>query len=287
MYDDDPDWQVYTNLLEAMYHAHPVRIDIAGTVESIATITKELLYQCHATFYHPSNMLLFVVGAIDPEKTLELIRENQQRKQFPPAPQVERLFPPEPPEVAQQRIETRLSVGLPKCLLGYKERNVGHTGDALLKQELCSKLLLDILLGQGSDLYQRLYDSGLITESFDVDYTAETDYAYSAFGGDTPDPARLVDEIVREIEARRAAGIGEEAFQRSKRKRIGQYLRALNSVEYIANQFTSYKFNQTDLFRVLPVLEAISLDDVNRRLEEHFQPSQLAVSIVRPAAREE
>ncbi|WP_126426530.1 EF-P 5-aminopentanol modification-associated protein YfmH [Brevibacillus marinus] len=281
MYDDDPDWKVYTNLLKAMYQQHPVRIEIAGTVDSIAQITSELLYQCHATFYHPSNMLLFVVGAIDPPAILELIRENQQRKQFPPAPAVERLFPQEPAEVGEQRIEAQLSVGLPKCLIGHKESRLGLTGDALLKQELCSKLLLDVLFGQGSPLYQRLYDSGLITETFDFDYSAESAYAYSVVGGDTPDPDRLLETIAREIDARMAEGIAAEEFNRCKRKRIGQYLRALNSVEYIANQFTSYKFNGTDLFRVLPVLEGITLDDVNQRLREHFRPAQRAVSIVR------
>jgi predicted Zn-dependent peptidase len=226
-------------------------------------------------------MLLFVVGAIDPPAILELIRENQQRKQFPPAPAVERLFPQEPAEVGEQRIEAQLSVGLPKCLIGHKESRLGLTGDALLKQELCSKLLLDVLFGQGSPLYQRLYDSGLITETFDFDYSAESAYAYSVVGGDTPDPDRLLETIAREIDARMAEGIAAEEFNRCKRKRIGQYLRALNSVEYIANQFTSYKFNGTDLFRVLPVLEGITLDDVNQRLREHFRPAQRAVSIVR------
>ncbi|UFJ42203.1 insulinase family protein [Brevibacillus humidisoli] len=287
MYDDNPDWKVYMNLLKAMYQKHPLRIEIAGTIQSISRITKETLYQCYETFYHPSNMLLFVVGAIDPDPIMQLIRDNQGRKQFPPTPRIERFFPDEPQEVGQKRVEHHLSVGLPKCLIGYKEIRLGLTGDELLKLELTTKLVLEILLGDSSRLYQQLYDSGLITETFDFDYSAETDYAYSLFGGDTPDPDRLVETITKEINILQQKGIPADDFERSKRKKMGQYLRALNSVEYIANQFTSYKFNGTDLFQVLPVLEAITLDEANQRLREHCQPQQLAVSVVRSASSEE
>ncbi|MBO8162532.1 MAG: insulinase family protein [Brevibacillus sp.] len=287
MYDDNPDWKVYMNLLKALYQKHPVRIEIAGTIESISRITKEALYRCYETFYHPGNMLLFVVGAIDPEQIMQVIRDNQARKQFPPVPRIERFFPEEPGEVGMKRIEHHLPVGLPKCLIGYKETNLGLTGQALLKQELTTKLVLEILFGTSSVLYQKLYDSGLITESFDFDYTAETAYAYSLLGGDTPDPDELVKVLNGEVERILEQGISTEDFERSRRKKIGQFLRALNSVEYIANQFTSYKFNETDLFDVLPVLESITLDDANRRLREHFQPEQQAVSIVRSASTKE
>ena len=77
MYDNNPDWRSYFGLIESLYQRHPVRIDIAGTVESIAQITKETLYTCYETFYHPGNMLLFVVGPVDPERIMSLVRENQ------------------------------------------------------------------------------------------------------------------------------------------------------------------------------------------------------------------
>lgn len=287
MYDDNPDWKVYVNLLQAMYQQHPVRIEIAGTEESINKITKEMLYKCYETFYHPSNMMLLVVGSFHPEPIMQLIRANQAGKQFPPAPVVERLFPEEPVAITRKRIEHHLSVGLPKCLIGFKEEQPKQRGEALLRRELSTKLVLDALFGDSSQLYQDMYEAGIITDSFDFDYNCEPDYAYSIMGGDTPDPDRLIERMEQAVEKAREEGIAATDFERIKRKNIGQFLRALNSVEYIANQFTSYQFNGNDLFTIVPVLESITLEEANQRLREHLKLEQMAVSLVRSASPEE
>jgi len=287
MYDDNPDWKVYTNLLKAMYQKHPVKIEIAGTIESISRITKDMLYQCYETFYHPANMILLVVGSFEPEAVMTLVRDNQAGKQFPPAPEIERIYPEEPAPIAKQHVEHNLAVGLPKCLIGFKEVETGLTGEALLKRELTTKLLLDIVFGSSSALYQKLYDSELITENFDFDYSGERDCAYSILGGDTPDPERLVQNIQQELQTLKQTGIGPDDFERAKRKKIGHYLRSLNSVEFIANQYTQYKFNGNDLFSVVPLLESITREEVEERLRQHFNPAQMAVSIVRSASQQE
>ncbi|WP_409174278.1 EF-P 5-aminopentanol modification-associated protein YfmH [Brevibacillus fortis] len=287
MYDDNPDWKVYMNLLKAMYQKYPINIEIAGTIETISHITKEYLYQCYETFYHPANMLLLVVGSFEPEAIMKLIRENQGAKEFPPAPQITRVFPEEPSAPAEARVEAFLTVGLPKCMIGIKEKENGLTKEALLKRELTTKLVLDIAFGTSSAVYERLYDSELITESFDFDYSSEQDYAYTIIGGDTPDPERLVETIKAEIEQLKQNGIAQDDFERAKRKKIGNFLRSLNSVEFIANQFTSFKFNGNDLFSVVPTLESITREDVEKRLKEHFLIEQMAVSIVRSASPQE
>ncbi len=284
MYDDNPDWNVYMNLLKAMYQKHPIRVEITGTIDSIAKIKPKTLYDCYETFYHPSNMMLFVVGSFEPEGIMQLIRSNQAKKQFTPAPRIQRIFPEEPVQLADPRVEVQLAVGLPKCLIGIKETRNGLTGEELLKREMTTKLVLDILFGNSSELFQKMYDNGLVTETFDFDYSNETDYGYSIIGGDTPDPDKLVETIKKEIKRFLETGINPDDFERSKRKKIGLFLRSLNSVEFIANQFTSYKFNGIDLFSVVPVLEKITLDDVNQRMKEHFRFDQMAVSIVRSAS---
>ncbi|MED1917463.1 EF-P 5-aminopentanol modification-associated protein YfmH [Brevibacillus sp. DP1.3A] len=287
MYDDNPDWKVYMNLLKAMYQKYPINIEIAGTIETISHITKEYLYQCYETFYHPANMLLLVVGSFEPEAIMKLIRENQGAKEFSPAPQITRVFPEEPSAPAEAKVEAFLTVGLPKCMIGIKEKENGLTKEALLKRELTTKLVLDIAFGTSSAVYERLYDSELITESFDFDYSSEQDYAYTIIGGDTPDPERLVETIKAEIEQLKQNGIAQDDFERAKRKKIGNFMRSLNSVEFIANQFTSFKFNGNDLFSVVPTLESITREDVEKRLKEHFLIEQMAVSIVRSASPQE
>lgn len=280
MYRDNPDWRVYFGLIDALYHEHPVHIDIAGTVESIRQIDKETLYRCYETFYHPSNMLLFVVGGVKAEEVFQLVRDNQSTKSFEPQGTIERYFEKEPEAVKISRKVTELPVSLPKCMLGFKEKQTGLTGEALLRQEVTTKLMLEALIGPSSKLYQQLYENDLISDSFGHEYNSSTGYAFSVIGGDTPNPDELIKQIRTAVEGTLANGIEAAAFERSKRKKIGGYLRMLNSPEAIAGEFTRYRFRDSDMFDVLDFYEKCTLDDVNARLREHFDFEQLAVSIV-------
>lgn len=280
MYRDNPDWRVYFGLIEAMYKVHPVHIDIAGTVESITTITKETLYTCYNAFYHPSNMLLFVVGGVQPEEVFALVRRNQAAKTYEPQGTIERLFDAEPREVAEKRRESRLPVSLPKCLFGFKETRLGLSGEELLRRDLTTKLALDLLFGSSTKLYQKLYDSDLISDSFGHEYNSNPNYAFSAIGGDTKDPDRMLAVIREEAEAVLSTGFKQQDFERARKKKIGGYLRMLNSPENIAHEFTRYRFRGGDLFAVLPLYESLTLEEVNARLREHMDWEQLAVSLV-------
>jgi len=282
MYDDNADWRVYFGLIENMYHHHPVKIDIAGTVPSITEITKDMLYTCYETFYHPSNMLLFVVGAIDPDEIINTVRSNQAAKSYSKQEEILRFFEEEPAHVAVSKNVREMAVAMPKVMFGYKEKMTGLVGDELLKRELATQLMLDILLGQSSDLYQRLYEDGLINDTFGTDYSGETQYGFSVIGGDTPDPEGLVKKVTEGLEAAKEKGITKDEFELNRKKRIGSFLRSLNSIEFIANSFTKYKFNETDLFQIVPTLEQMTLEDINQRLSEHIQQEQLSVSIVKP-----
>ena len=280
MYADNPDWRVYFGLIEAMYAKHPVHIDIAGTIESISTITKETLYTCYNSFYHPSNMLLFVVGGVEPEKVFSLIRSNQSAKSYGKQGEIERIFEEEPEEVATKRLETKLAVSIPKMMFGFKEKVEDLTGEAAVKRDLTTKLMLDLLLGSSTILYQKLYDEELISDSFGHEFNSSPQYAFSAIGGDTKDPDLLLKRIKEEIDPMLKTGFAEKDFERARKKKIGGYLRMLNSPESIAHEFTRYQFRGGDLFEVLPIYESITLEEVNERLHKHVNWDQLAVSLV-------
>lgn len=282
MYDDNPDWRVYFGLIEAMYREHPVRIDIAGTVASIANITKETLYLCYETFYHPSNMVLFVVGGVDHENIMQLVRDNQAAKPFEMKGEIKRFYPQETGDIHQSLNEVQLPVGISKCLMGFKEEKSALQGDDFLKREFATQIALEALFGQSSDLYQRLYDDGLIDDQFGFDYVLEHGYGFSMFGGDTKDPDALIQRIRSALPEYVDKGIADDVFERLRKKKIGEFLRQLNSPEFIANQFTRYRFNQADLFRIVPVLENLRAEDVNARLQHHFQLDRCAASVVRP-----
>ncbi|WP_413409593.1 EF-P 5-aminopentanol modification-associated protein YfmH [Paenibacillus amylolyticus] len=280
MYADNPDWRVYFGLIEAMYQKHPVHIDIAGTVESIRTITKEMLYECYNTFYHPSNMLLFVVGGVDPQEVIDMVRSNQEQKDYKPQGSIQRFFEPEPEQVGEARREAKLAVSLPKCLFGFKETDVGLTGEQLLRRDMTTQLMMDLLFGSSTRLFQKLYDEDLISDSFGHEYNSSPQYAFSAIGGDTKDPDQLLARIREEVDAIVEKGFDSTDFERARKKKIGGYLRMLNSPENIAHEFTRQQFRGGDFFNMLPLYESITLEDVNLRLREHIRWDHLAISLV-------
>jgi predicted Zn-dependent peptidase len=281
MYQDNPDWRVFFGLISAFYHQHPVKIDIAGTVKSIYEITKDMLYTCYETFYHPSNMLLFVVGAVEPENIFTLVRENQEQKPFEDKSEIKRLFEDEPQSVSIPKHEISLSLDSPKCMMGYKETKLGLQGSELLKQELTTSLMLDMLLSPSSNFYQELLEQGLIDDSFGVDYNLEQNYGFSVMGGNSREPEQLVEKIQEFFLRKIDEGLNELDFKRSRKKKIGAFLNQLNSPEFIANQFTRYQFNGMNLFDVIPTLEEIEFSDIEKRMKDHVQPEQFAVCIVK------
>jgi predicted Zn-dependent peptidase len=281
MYRDHPDWRVYYGLIESMYSQHPIHIDIAGTIESIAKIDKEMLYACHETFYHPGNMTFFVVGGVDPEKIIKLIRDNQEQKTFSAYKEVSRIFPDEPNEVQERQRTNKLPVSLPKCLFGFKEKVTYLDPGEVLYRELSTKLLFDLLFSPSSEVYQTLYDENLITDQFGYEYQANTQYAFSVIGGESRDPDLLLARIKELIQPLMVNGFDQASFDRCKKKRIGNYLRVLNSPEAIANEYTKYSFKHIDFFRFLSVYEGLTLTNMNERLRDHVEWEQMAVSIVR------
>ncbi|KIL35707.1 zinc protease [Cohnella kolymensis] len=279
MYKDNPDWRVYFGLIEALYREHPVSIDIAGTPDSVRSITKEMLYDCYHTFYHPANMTLFVVGGVDPEATMEQVRRDQAGKSFGPGGEIVRLFEQEPEQVRTEKKEINLPVSLPKCLFGFKEQP-GEEQDSI-RRELASKLMLETVLGASTQLYQQLYDDNLISDNFGHEYNTGPGYSFSIIGGETRDPDELVQRVSQALYDAASGGIPADIFERTRRKKIGGYLRMLNSPEAIASEFTRVRQKGGDLFKLVDIYESLTLEEVNQRVREHAKPEQRAISVVR------
>ncbi|MDQ0270158.1 EF-P 5-aminopentanol modification-associated protein YfmH [Cytobacillus purgationiresistens] len=283
MYDDNPDWRLYYGLIENMYKNHPVKIDIAGTIESISHITKDMLYECYHTFYHPSNMLLFIVGPVDTEAIMNQVRDNQNKKTYNEQPEVKRKFEDEPSEVAQSHRQLKMNVQTPKCLVGIKTGNATQSGEEMLKKELSLNIMLDILFGKSSENYSFLYGEGLIDDTFSYDYSQEQGFGFAMIGGDTIDPDRLADELrTMLLKGRENGSIAADSLERAKKKKIGSFMRAVNSPEYIANQFTRYSFNGMNLFDIVPTLENLQLADIEQAANELIAEDRFSVCQVVP-----
>ncbi len=283
MYDDQPDWRLYFGAIENMYKNHPVKIDIAGTVESIQDITAEHLYTCYNTFYHPSNMMLFVVGAVEPESMLNLIKTNQANKSFEEPQDIVRVYPDEPAEVAIKERTLEMSVQKPKVFVGIKPERLNLSGEEMMKHELSAQLAYELLFGRTSDFYHHAYENGWIDESYAFDYSLENGFGYALIGSDTAMPEKLTHEIQETLDrAIEKWPFGQADLDRVRRKKIGFFLRALNSPEYIANQFTRYAFNDMNLFDAVPALESIEVPDLQEAFAAVSHASQRTTFTIVP-----
>ncbi|GGI14096.1 EF-P 5-aminopentanol modification-associated protein YfmH [Gottfriedia solisilvae] len=282
MYEDNPDWRQYFGMIASLYGKHPVRTDIAGTVESISNITKELLYTCYETFYHPSNMLFFVVGPVDPEKTMTLIKENQNKKTFKDANEIKRFFPEETASSAEKKKVLHMNVQSSKVLVGVKDFNAPKKGPELLKHELTVSLLLDYLFGKGSNTYQEMYEEGLIDDTFSYDYSAENGFAFAIIGGDSTSPEKLSAKIKEVLLDTNSLQWEKEIVDRVVKKKIGGFLRSLNSPEYIANQFTRYAFLDMNLFDIVSVLQSITVEDLKSSVSHLINEDYMSEFFVLP-----
>lgn len=278
MYDDDPQWRVMFNLLRALYHWHPVRVDIAGTVESIAKITPDLLYKCYHTFYNLNNMVLCVAGNVDCTKVLELCDKTLQPSK---SAAIERIFEHEPDEVLEKRVEQKLSVSAPIFQLGFKEHAGSERRSA--KEAAETEILLDMLASDASPLFRRLMDAGLINEaSFAYEYFEGPGYASVIFSGESKDPDAVADEIKKEIAQIREHGLNPDAFERSKKAIYGNMIASLNSVDNIANAMAALAFADHELFQYIDLIAKADISSVQSRLNTQLRPEYAALSIVKP-----
>ncbi len=261
MYQDLPDWQVMFNLLKALYSDHPVRIDIAGTQESIAQIDADLLYRLYKNFYNPSNMVLSVVGAIEPEEVFAIVDKCIKSNDGKAA---ERKFVEESPLPVQKYVEESLSVAQKQFMLGFKE----HLTQPLLslEDEIASQIALDAIAGKSSPLFKRLIDEELIDMSFGGEIFNGFGFSCVMLGGTSADPEKCCEIIKEEIARCQREGIDPVAFERTKRKFYGRYVMSYNDIDDTANLLMNLHFNDCEPFAELEVCKKITLEKAQERL---------------------
>jgi predicted Zn-dependent peptidase len=227
-------------------------------------------------------MLLFIVGAVEPEEILKQVRENQQKKDFTAQSEIKREFPSEPSGAYKKLEMLKMNVQSPKCLVGLKAKRPNRSGKELLKYELSMNIILDMLFSKSSPYYENLYSEGLIDDTFSYDYTEENGFGFAMIGGDTKHPDELAEQIKQILFKAKNEGVDFTTFDSAKNKKIGTFLRAINSPEYIANQFTRYAFNEMNLFDVVPTLESLTQEDITAVLKEAVEDELFSVCQVVP-----
>ncbi len=275
MCEDDPDRCVLFNLLQEMYHTHPIRIDIAGTVESIADITAELLYRCYDRYYNLHNMALVVAGNITPDEVWQAAdRLLTPAEPFVPAP----FEVNEPLTVKQHYIEESMPVAAPIFYLGFKEPPIAT--DAVTAAG--SRLLLELIAGKSSPLYARLMAEGLINEQFGSEYFNGPAYGVWLFGGESSDPVRVKDAICAEITRLQAEGFSPDRFEQLKRGTYGSIVSGLDDTAACAELILSHILDDIEPLGELSALASITVDDLNRQLITRIPVNAHTLSVIKP-----
>ena len=278
MIEDNPDWQIYTRMMKCLYAKSPVRTSIAGTVESISHITAETLYQCHKAFYTPSNMILTVVGDVDPIHIVDIARHILPKEGGPVIP---RDYGEEPMEVCEKESSITMEVSSPQYLTGFKCRPA-EDGEEYLRLAAIGDIACDILLGDSSPLYLRLYDEGLINTSFGGSFEMMPSAAYLYAGGDSKESRWVANEICLEAQRLVREGIDEDFYQRVKRAAFGSNLRGLNSFENVAVSLTEGYFHGYDPFLFPQIFDSITKQDISDFLRENITPERSVFSEILP-----
>lgn len=275
MYDDSPEWRVMFNMLEGMYKNHPVKIDIAGTVETIAEITAEKLYEVYNVFYNLNNMVLCVSGNVTVEQVL-----RTTDKMLKPCEKhsINNYFDEEPYEICEPYVEQNFPVSMPLFNLGFKER-----ADKILdvKKLACTDILLAMIASQTSPLYRELLDNNLINGSFSYELFEGPGYCSVIFGGESRAPKQAAETIKQYISKLKSEGLGKSDFEISKKSVYGDAVSALNSVSSISNAVVDYHFNGNELFSYIDAIADIDFDDVSTRFSEMLDVNNCTLSVVK------
>ncbi|MBR7164534.1 MAG: insulinase family protein [Clostridia bacterium] len=281
MYDDDPDWQLMMGFLGGMYHVHPVRIDIAGSVETISHITKETLYDCYHTFYNLSNMCLFIIGDVDPNGLSDFIDERLLQKEKAEG-EIKRFYGDEPLSVYQKEVRKKLDVSVPMFMLGFKDPDCGYNGRKLLKKDLELSIISELLFGKTSELYTKLYEGGYILGGMDAESACEEAYGYVSLTGESRQPEIVRDMVFEGIKKVQETGLKEADVMRVRRAMTGQYIKQFNNLNAVAHQHMAQVFNNISLFDFPAVMQEITLEDLNNRLRSYFDPERSVLSVIEP-----
>ena len=260
MYDDDPGWRLYMNALDCLYHDNLIKLDVAGTVESISKIDKDVLYKCYNTFYNPSNMVMVVCGDFEPEKMLEEIKKRLVEK--PKQGEIKRIY-------AQEKKEIHMP---------YKEDTMEEKNK--IQRHIAIEILMNMLIGKSSSLYQKLYNDGLLMSQPDLDYEFSNDYAHVLIASQSKEPKKVQEELLKEIKILQE-NFDEAHFNRIRKKVYGDYVAEYNNVADISRMLLSDYFKGVQTFDYIEQFSTVTLEYTRQILQEVFDEKKCILSVIK------
>ena len=284
MYEDEPGWQGYFTMVQGLYQEHPIRRDIAGTVEDIYSLTPEILMDCYRTFYHPSNLVLAVAGDVDRQQVLKAVDHY-----FPKAEELAVRKPEmrEPEAAGSRYVEKSMLVSKPIFHLGFKDNEIDIEGYALSKKEMEVEILLEYLFGKSSPFYKELYEAGLINSEFDCWYDLSDYFSFCVVNGESDHPKEVEKSAFQHIEALKEQGVDEERFLEIRNGLYGALVMETDQAYPMVNRLVGNYMNGAEAFDAIDALLQITADDLMRRAAAMFAPERSCLSVIMPLKGEQ
>ena len=279
MYDDEPNWRLYMSAMDCMYKNNPIKIDIAGSVESISKITPDILYKCYNTFYNPSNMIMCICGDFEPEKLLEEIKKRLVKKEN--QGEIKRIYPEKENTINKPYSELEMDVSTPIFAIGYKDVEGMENKEEIVKKHIAIEILLNMLIGKSSKNYKELYESSTLLSEPDLDYEFSDEYAHILISGQSKDPQKVKEKIENTVEQYLKNGLDEEHFNRIRKKVYGDYVVEYNSVGDIARMFLADKMKGIDSFDYIEKYNTVTKEYTEEVLKNVFKKENLVMAVVK------
>ncbi len=279
MYDDYPEWRVYLNALEAMYHEHPVKLDITGTIETISHIDKDILYKCYNTFYNPSNMAMVFCGDFEPGTMIEEVKSRLVDKKA--NGEIKRIYPEESTEIVKEKIEQNMDVSQPLFTIGIKDE-IADIKERV-KKHIAIEILLNMIIGRSSDLYKKLYDDGVLFSVPSLDYEFSRGYAHILITGQSPNPEKVYEMFKNTVKEMKQKPIDSSVFHRIKKRIYGEYVKEYNDTADIARMFLADYFKEINSFDYLEEIATINEQFVEQILNKIFDDKKMIISVIKKA----
>lgn len=278
MYDDEPGWRLYMNAMDCMYKNNPIKLDIAGSVESISKITPDVLYKCYNTFYNPSNMVMVVCGDFKPEEILEEIKKRLVEKEE--QGEIKRIYPEKEEKINKPYNEVEMEVSTPLFMLGYRDTEGMEDKKEIVRKHIAIEILLNMIIGKSSDTYKELYEAGDLLAQPDLDYEFSDEYSHILISGQSKNPQKIKENVEKCIENFKKNGLNDEHFNRIRKKVYGDYVVEYNSVGDIARMFLSDKMKGINSFDYIEEYNTVTKEYVEEVLKNVFKTENMIMSVV-------
>ncbi len=279
-YEDNPWERCFQQLLEGMYHVHPVRKNICGTVESISRITPALLYDCHRLFYDPSNMALVVCGDVTVEEVLRIADRELEKREA--VSMVERCEIEEPCGVRDAFCEREMAVSKPIFAIGIKDPFVPENAEERLRRDATMVLLDEILFSHSGEFYNTLFEENIITTNFAGGYSCAGGFGFHSISGESDTPHAVLRRLKEYLGRLHREGLSQEDVERCRRVLYADELRSYDSTDEIAFRLLSFVFEGLDMFSYPQLLSEISKEELEAALGQMMREDFFALSVIRP-----